>query len=85
MVGEPIDSQEALLQAYQAITNGRGDPNGVEGAKINALESIAWSLIGLLARRIATVEGDLEVGFEESLKELGLLKVGSRREDPPLV
>ena len=46
-----VDPQEALRRAVKALEDGPADPRTVEGAKVNALESIAWSLIGLLGDR----------------------------------
>ena len=43
---------EALRRAVKSLEDGPADPRTVEGAKVNALESIAWSLIGLLGERV---------------------------------
>lgn len=51
---KPVDPHEALLRALRALTEGHFDPREVQGAQANALESIAWSLAGLLAERIET-------------------------------
>jgi hypothetical protein len=50
----PVDPHEALLRAVKALTEGQFDGREVQGAQANALESIAWSLAGLLAERIET-------------------------------
>lgn len=44
-------AEDALHKAIQALVDGPGDPRSVEGVKANALQSIAWSLIGILARQ----------------------------------
>jgi hypothetical protein len=46
------DPREALRRAVKSLEDGPADPRTVEGAKVNALESIAWSLIGLLGDRL---------------------------------
>lgn len=46
------DPREALRRAVKALEDGPADPRTVEGAKVNALESIAWSLVGLLGDRV---------------------------------
>lgn len=46
--GPAADPREALRRAVKALEDGPADPRTVEGAKVNALESIAWSLVGLL-------------------------------------
>ncbi|MCA1810861.1 MAG: hypothetical protein LC623_02495 [Halobacteriales archaeon] len=51
---KPLDPHEALLRALRALTEGHFDPRETQGAQANALESIAWSLAGLLAERIET-------------------------------
>jgi hypothetical protein len=51
---EPLasDPRDALRRAVRSLEDGPADPRTVEGAKVNALESIAWSLIGLLGERL---------------------------------
>ncbi len=44
--------RDALQRAVQSLMNGPGDPTSIEGAKVNALESIAWSLIGILSEQV---------------------------------
>lgn len=51
---KPVDPHDALLQALKALTEGHFDGRDVQGAQANALESIAWSLAGLLAERVGT-------------------------------
>jgi hypothetical protein len=51
---KPLDPHEALLRALKALTEGHFDGREVQGAQANALESIAWSLAGLLADRVET-------------------------------
>jgi hypothetical protein len=46
-----LEPREALRRAVKSLEDGPADPRTVEGAKVNALESIAWSLIGLLGDR----------------------------------
>ena len=61
-----VAAREALQRALHSITEGPGDPTSIEGAKVNALESIAWSLIGLLAEKVDDPEmlGDLTGALE---------------------
>lgn len=47
---ERIDPQDALRRAVEAIEAGPWDPRSADGARQNALDSIAWSLIGLLGQ-----------------------------------
>lgn len=47
-----LEPRDALRRAVKSLEDGPADPRTVEGAKVNALESIAWSLIGLLGDRI---------------------------------
>jgi hypothetical protein len=47
-----LEPREALRRAVKALEDGPADPRTIEGAKVNALESIAWSLIGLLGDRV---------------------------------
>lgn len=47
-----FDPRDALRRAVKSLEDGPADPRTVEGAKVNALESIAWSLIGLLGDRL---------------------------------
>jgi hypothetical protein len=51
---KPVDPHDALLHALKALTEGHFDGREVQGAQANALESIAWSLAGLLADRVET-------------------------------
>lgn len=48
--GAALDPHEALRRAVESLTGGHFDNRDVAGAQANALESIAWSLIGLLRR-----------------------------------
>ena len=48
----PVEPREALRRAVKSLEDGPADPRTVEGAKVNALESIAWSLIGILGDRM---------------------------------
>ena len=54
MERKPVDPHDALLHALKALTEGHFDSREAQGAQANALESIAWSLAGLLAERIET-------------------------------
>lgn len=47
-----LEPREALRRAVKSLEDGPADPRTVEGAKVNALESIAWSLIGILGDRV---------------------------------
>jgi hypothetical protein len=44
----PDDASDALRQAISALETGHWDRRSQEGARLNALDSIAWSLIGIL-------------------------------------
>jgi hypothetical protein len=44
-----VDPSEALRRAMHALQDGDWDRRTVEGARQNALTSIAWSLAGILA------------------------------------
>jgi hypothetical protein len=48
----PVSPDEALHRAVLALAQGHFDDRSLEGAKANALESIAWSLAGLLAEKV---------------------------------
>lgn len=50
----PLDPHQALLRAVAALTEGHFENRDVQSAQANALESIAWSLAGLLAERVET-------------------------------
>lgn len=45
------EASEALRRALRCLEEGHWDGRSLEGAKANALESIAWSLVGLLAQQ----------------------------------
>lgn len=60
-----VDTEEALRNAVRALMDGPGDPRSVDGAKVNALQSIAWSLIGVLAKDTEMGEGE-----EEAMSDL---------------
>jgi hypothetical protein len=45
---ESLAAGEALRRALDALTDGSFDARSTDGAMVNALESIAWSLVGLL-------------------------------------
>jgi hypothetical protein len=47
-----LEPREALRRAVKSLEDGPADPRTLEGAKVNALESIAWSLVGLLGDRL---------------------------------
>ena len=49
---QALEPREALRRAVKSLEDGPADPRTVEGAKVNALESIAWSLIGILGDRV---------------------------------
>lgn len=49
---QAMDPRDALRRAVKSLEDGPADPRTIEGAKVNALESIAWSLIGLLGDRL---------------------------------
>lgn len=47
-----VDPYEALARAVRAISPGQFDDRSLDGAKVNALVSIAWSLAGLLGEKL---------------------------------
>lgn len=49
-----LEPREALRRAVQSLEAGAADPRTLDGAKVNALEAIAWSLIGILGDRVAS-------------------------------
>jgi hypothetical protein len=51
-----LEPREALRRAVKSLEDGAADPRTIEGAKVNALESIAWSLVGLLGDRLHVQE-----------------------------
>ncbi len=67
-----VDTEEALRHAIRSILDGPGDPRSVDGAKVNALQSIAWSLIGLLAKGV-DLNGDAQGSMAELVDRAGLL------------
>ncbi len=67
-----VDTGEALRHAIRSILDGPGDPRSVEGAKVNALQSIAWSLIGLLAKDV-DLDADSPGSMAELVDRAGLL------------
>lgn len=77
---------EALRLAVQALQAGRHDPRLPDGAQANALESIAWSLIGLLARDAATAPGaeaaaatEAQRTLSEDLRRAGFVHLEAKR------
>lgn len=54
-----VDPYEALARALRALTPGQFDDRSLDGAKVNALVSIAWSLVGLLGDKldVASLDG----------------------------
>jgi hypothetical protein len=61
------DPTEALRRAVRALEDGPADPRTLEGAKVNALESIAWSLVGLLGRQLHEGDAPSTRGGKDSL------------------
>lgn len=45
----PENASDALRMALTAMENGHWDKRSQEGSRLNALDSIAWSLIGILS------------------------------------
>lgn len=45
----PEHASEALRMAVSALEHGQWDKRSQEGSRLNALDSIAWSLIGILS------------------------------------
>ena len=70
--------EEALHRAVEALVAGAHDARHVEGAQANALESIAWSLVGLLAEKVEPEGSDRET-LSEGLQSRGLLGLDRQR------
>lgn len=74
-----VAAREALAQAIAALTDGRHDPRIADGAQANALESIAWSLIGLLRAQVESPARSPELrSLSDELQSAGFLKIGQR-------
>lgn len=50
----PVEPRAALQRAVGCLTQGAFDGRSVDGAQANALEAIAWALIGLLQTQTAS-------------------------------
>ncbi len=83
-MGGPVGAQafavaanDALAQALTALTAGRHDPRLADGAQANALESIAWSLIGLLsAQAVGSSAASAQARtLSEELRSRGFLQI----------
>jgi hypothetical protein len=77
---------DALRLAVEALQAGRHDPRLPDGAQANALESIAWSLVGLLARDVSAapsaqtpVLGDAQRTLSEDLRRAGFVHLEAKR------
>lgn len=68
-----VRPEDALQRAVQSLLDGPADGTSIEGAKVNALESIAWSLIGLLAKQDA--KGDVETTLTDVVQRAGFVDV----------
>lgn len=69
---------DALRLAIDALQSGRHDPRDLLAAQANALESIAWSLIGLLAQRASLAEGSsAEQTLSQDLRKRGFVPLGA--------
>jgi hypothetical protein len=53
----PENASDALRMAMTAMENGHWDKRSQEGSRLNALDSIAWSLIGILSHMERTTDG----------------------------
>ncbi len=75
-----VTPEQALRQALDALQGGRHDPRIPEGAQANALESIAWSLIGILAqgKSAAPAASEAALSMSEELRKAGFLQMGQR-------
>lgn len=83
-MGGPLEAQafavpanDALAQALAALTAGRHDPRLADGAQANALESIAWSLIGILSKQTASTPqaSTEERSLSDELRSRGFLQI----------
>lgn len=68
-----VDADDARQLAVKCLTPGNFDGRDVNGAMANALESIAWSLIGL-SKKSETNDSGRE-GLDDALHRIGLLRV----------
>ena len=66
-----VDARRALAEAYQALLDGPAEPTSMEGAKVNALHSIAWSLMGLLAK---DMDAEARETISDAVKRLALIR-----------
>lgn len=74
-----VAAKEALANAIAALTEGRHDPRIADGAQANALESIAWSLIGILRAQVESPEKVPELrSLSDELQSAGFLKLDRR-------
>lgn len=75
-----VAAEQALARALAALQDGRHDPRIPEGAQANALESIAWSLIGILSQGTdaAPAANEAARSMSEELRRRGFLHTGQR-------
>jgi len=69
------NAREALAKAHRTMTAGAFDNGHPEGAAVNAWESIAWSLIGLLGTAVDAPKEGLSAGLQGA----GFLRMDDQR------
>jgi hypothetical protein len=78
-----VSAAQALQLALGAMQEGRHDPRIADGAQANALESIAWSLIGLLSTKTEPAPAEAPTKGKSSmsteLQRSGLLQLATQR------
>jgi hypothetical protein len=74
-----VAAKDALAHAIAALTDGKHDPRIADGAQANALESIAWSLIGILRSQVESPSKSPDLrSLSDELQSAGFLKIGMK-------
>ena len=72
---QDVDARQALRRALESLHAGHFDPRHPEGASANALEAIAWSLIGLLGDKIDAEAKPAGGELSSELRARGFLEI----------
>ncbi|MEK6976324.1 MAG: hypothetical protein AABY18_08285 [Candidatus Thermoplasmatota archaeon] len=78
----PPSPKQALQNALQALSHGLHDSRLASGAQLNALESIAWSLIGILEKQVEAQAAAPDDGGGKATMSDELLRHGFLQIDP---
>lgn len=71
-----LSASDALAQAVAALTQGAHDGRLPDGAQANALESIAWSLIGILKAQTDKPSASSPTrSLSDDLRQAGFLQI----------